>query len=217
MNNLSEFCAWAKDRYIHEVEFVDLGLFAGKDDCDKPYGYYYRTQHPENEEAFYTAPGGVGQPLHNPFLGRPTDAMYGDFFFLESEMEQRVGDISGKVSWQELGEGEAAEGYGTIRYYLQLKNEDILPLKIIQIALVAEAEDERPDPNPERVDTVVYDTDYPEIFAPGEIRTYRFEETDAMSEIFDVLMKLYFVVDFEGPTGKNGRKKIETFYWKSAE
>lgn len=220
MNNISEFCAWAKSHFVRRVEFVDLGKFAGIADCDKSYEHYWRTQHPENEEAFYAdGAGGPGKPMVNPFLGRPKDAMYGDYFFLETRMEQRRADARGRVSWRELGEGDSAEGNGLVRFYLTIRSEDILPLKITDVVMTANAHTREDDEDPRRIDvlTMSQDTDFPLFYSPGDQRTYRFRESEKMRDVGDRSVKVHFLVDYEDPWGNKGRKHVSTYYWKVFE
>ncbi len=225
MNNISEFCAWAKDKFVHEVEFVDLGIFSGKDDCDKPYDYYYRTQHPENVEAFYQQAGGPGGGIKNPFLGRPSDAMYGDFFFLETEMEQqrvqirssgrhhRVNLSQTNIDWKRLGDGDIARGRGKIRYRVTIRSEDILPIKILDVIMAANAE-ERGGKNPRRVAVDAYNGDRPIVLAPGEVQTFEFEETDSMRDIVGQNIRVHFFVEFENPRGTKGTKHTSAYYFQ---
>jgi len=215
MNNQSEFCAWAKGGWVRQVTFLDLGFTAGKDDCDKDYEYYYRTQHPENDESQYIE-GLAGEGMVNPFAGRPTDAMYGDYFELTSDMEQRVADLDGQVSWQPLEAGAVASGRGKIRFHLYLQSNDILPLKLLTTALAVNVEDpESGTTQRAAVLLPVDEEDFPLVLAEGESYEFVFEETIAMRDINEKTIRLHFVVDHEDPWGRTARKVERSYYYKS--
>lgn len=217
MNNQSEFCAWALEQRILEVEFLDLGLVAGKDDCGRDADYYYRTQHPENDETLYVD-GGPGVGLVNPFAGRPTDAMYGDYFQLAVRMEQRVARADGSDTyWKPLGSGDTAEGQGKVRFYLDLTSEDILPVKVLDVLAAVDMEEQGGTGKPERVE-ILYPMDevyYPDVLSAGESKTWAFEETWKMRDLDEKIMRVHFLVDFEDPWGRRVRKVERVYYWKS--
>jgi hypothetical protein len=217
INNRSEFCAWALDYRILDVDFMDLGFHAGKDDCPRDYDFYQRTQHPANDESLYVR-GRAGEAAPDPFAGRPQDAMYGDAFLLSTRMEQRRADDKARLYWNPIGVGDTVTGLGLVKMYLTLTPEDILPLKLLDVWLVAEQTDRDHQEPPVEVDTL--DTtpplDFPVILSPGESATYLFQESIPMRDIQARNMRLHFMVEFEDPWGRTVRKVHRTHYWKAA-
>jgi hypothetical protein len=215
INNVSEFCAWALNYRILDVDFLDLGFHSGKNDCPRDYAYYQRNQHPENDESQYFH--GRAPQTVNPFAGRPQDAMYGDQFMLSSTMRQRRADENARIFWKPIGIGDTVEGQGMVQFRLTLTSEDILPLKILSVWLVAEAVDRDNQDKPERIDVIGPrpPLDVPLIFSPGERATMLFEESYPMRDVTSSNLRIHFVVDFEDPWGKTIRKVHRTHYWKS--
>lgn len=217
LNNVSEFCAWALDYRILDVDFMDLGFHAGKDDCPRDYEYYQRTQHPENDESLYRR-GLSGEAAPDPFAGRPANALYGDQFLLSLTMEQRRTDDKARLYWKPLGIGDTVTGLGLVKFHLTLTPEDILPLKLVGVYLLVEQTDRDNREPPVQVAQLgpLPLPHYPRFLSPGEGATFHFEESLPMRDIQDRVLRLQFMVDYEDPWGRTVRKIHRAHYWKAA-
>lgn len=215
------FCAWAKERWVQAVTFMDWGgAQFGEKDCQKPLEYYQKVRYRPASEDPSLDPNAIDRV--DPFAGRPSDAMYGDHFELTVSMQQQRARIDAggnpHIEWKPLEAGASAEGQGQIRFHLGLSSDDVLPLKILQIRMATNCMDRGNWDNPMRVEEIGLppETDLPLMVSPGDSYRTTFLETARMSDIGDQVVQVFFVVDFEGPTGSTDRRVASTHYWKAA-
>lgn len=218
MNNQFEFCAWAKSQWIDDVEFLDLGFRASKADCPHDLEYYVRRQHPRNSEWLIAEQGYPPHEVHNPFEGRPRDAMYGDVFEIKLKMDQQVGKEDGTVVWEDLPAGGTNEGGGQVNFCVRIVSDDILPVKIHRILLAANAENRDGSGRPERLGVLSHDNEtvYPVQVPPGDTFRHLFGVSREMYDVFNKVIRVHVIVDYETPRGETMQRRASTWYWKGA-
>lgn len=218
-NNRDEFCAWAKDFWIGAVEFQDLGVVAGRDECGESLDHYLLRQHPENDEWLIEAGLVNGEPIYNPFAGRPKDADYGDYFKLELDVEQQVGHDDGHVSWETLPAGGPNVGGGRTRYRVRVISDDILPLRLKSMEFIARHHDRTGRQDEQPIGAIVRDEldDFPIQVAPGETYEESFGDMPLMRDLADRVVRVHFLVRYEDPWGNDKRKRISRWWWRGVD
>lgn len=214
-NNKAEFCAWAKGERVVGVDFIDLGIHAGKDDCTAELAHYLRTQHPDQDEGSPGAADG-SSGIVDPFAGRPADAMYGDQMQLDLTMQVQEARDDGTVRWVRLPAGGTQEGGGRVAFELKVANQDILPLKVLDAWIGVYAQDRSGTGATTGVARLNLgpEDDLPDTVAAGAALTLGFDDVSTMHDVYGKLIRVHMVVEYEDPWGERAVKRAETHYWK---